>query len=340
MFSLLFNLHTMPPFLEESARFAQLLSELKEKPVLVLGHRRPDGDCIGSQVGLTRVLIEVGVDARAVNQDPVPRTLQKFVGTTPFFRPDEIEGNDFTVVMVDCADKHRIGESLSKRFPEVFLNIDHHVSNTKYAKTNFVLSDASATGEILAKFFLDSQMTIDSTTADALYVGIATDTGQFCYGGTNASVFEVCRRLCEYGASPSAVAYELYEREKPGRVQLLQKFLASFRMELDNRVCIGTIRDSFYEETNTQPEDTESFVDYTRSMEGVEIGVLVEERKGKLKGSFRAKDTRYRVDMLAKEFDGGGHACAAGFNVTRDLEEFYPHLVEAIGQHLNRVNGN
>ena len=119
----------MTSFLQESNLFANALTELKGKPVLVLGHRRPDGDCIGSQVGLTRVLIELGVNARAVNQDPVPRTLKKFVGNTPFFSPEEIEGNDFTIVTVDCADKHRIGEELSKRFPEVFLNIDHHVSN-------------------------------------------------------------------------------------------------------------------------------------------------------------------------------------------------------------------
>ena len=91
--------------------------------------------------------------------------------------------------------------------------------------------NASATGEILAKFFLDNEMSIDSVTAEALYLGICTDTGQFCYSGTNASVFEVCQRLCEAGANPSSVAHELYEREKPGRIQLLQKFLASFRME-------------------------------------------------------------------------------------------------------------
>ena len=327
----------MTSFLQESNLFANALTELKGKPVLVLGHRRPDGDCIGSQVGLTRVLIELGVNASAVNQDPVPRTLKKFVGNTPFFSPEEIEGNDFTIVTVDCADKHRIGEELSKRFPEVFLNIDHHVSNNNYAKTNFVLADASATGEILAKFFLDCEMKIDSITADALYVGIATDTGQFCYSGTNASVFEVCRRLCEYGADPSLVAHELYEREKPGRVQLLQRFLASFQMEHDDRVCIGTLRDSYYKETNTQPEDAESFVDYARSMEGVEIGALLEERSGKIKGSLRAKDARYRVDILAKEFNGGGHACAAGFNVNQTWEEFYPKLVDAIGRHLAKA---
>jgi phosphoesterase RecJ-like protein len=327
----------MTSFLQESNLFANALTELKGKPVLVLGHRRPDGDCIGSQVALTRVLIELGVNACAVNQDPVPRTLKKFVGNTPFFSPEEIEGNDFTIVTVDCADKHRIGEELSKRFPEVFLNIDHHVSNNNYAKTNFVLADASATGEILAKFFLDCEMKIDSITADALYVGIATDTGQFCYSGTNASVFEVCRRLCEYGADPSSVAHELYEREKPGRVQLLQRFLASFRMEHGERVCIGTLRDSYYKETNTHPEDAESFVDYARSMEGVEIGALLEERSGKIKGSLRAKDASYRVDVLAKEFNGGGHACAAGFNVNQTWEEFYPKLVDAIGRHLAKA---
>ncbi|MBT3666114.1 MAG: bifunctional oligoribonuclease/PAP phosphatase NrnA [Opitutae bacterium] len=324
----------MTSFLQESNLFVNALNELRGKPVLVLGHRRPDGDCIGSQVGLTRILIELGIDARAVNQDPIPRTLKKFVGNTPFFSPEEIEGNDFTIVTVDCADKHRIGEELSKRFPQVFLNIDHHVSNNNYATINFVLSDASATGEILAKFFLDCEMKIDSITADALYVGIATDTGQFCYSGTNASVFEVCRRLCEYGADPSSVAHELYEREKPGRVQLLQRFLASFRMEHNERVCIGTLRDSYYKETNTHPEDAESFVDYARSMEGVEIGALLEERNGKIKGSLRAKDARYRVDILAKEFNGGGHACAAGFNVNQTWEEFYPKLVDAIGRHL------
>ena len=327
----------MTAFLKESALFNNALNQLKGKSVLVLGHRRPDGDCIGSQVGLTRVLIQLGIDARAVNQDPIPRTLAKFVGDTPFFSPSEVEGDDFTIVTVDCADRKRVGDELHARFPNIFLNIDHHVSNNNYAAKNFVLSDASATGEILAKFFLDSNITIDSITADALYVGIATDTGQFCYSGTNASVFEVCLRLCEYGANPASVAHELYEREKPGRVQLLQRFLASFKMEHNDRVCIGTLRDSYYKETNTQPEDAESFVDYARSMEGVEIGALVEERKGKLKGSLRAKDSRYRVDILAKEFQGGGHACAAGFNIDMSLDEFYPELVKAIGEHLATV---
>ncbi len=324
-------------FLEESSAFSSALAQLAGKSVVVLGHRRPDGDCIGSQVALTRVLLSQGIDARAVNADPVPRTLQKFVGDTPFFRPDEVDGDDVVAITVDCADHKRVGNELAARFPNIFLNVDHHVSNDGYAEVNLVLSNASATGEILAKFFLDNEMSIDSVTAEALYLGICTDTGQFCYSGTNASVFEVCRRLCEAGANPSSVAHELYEREKPGRIQLLQKFLASFRMEFGDRVCIGSIRDSHYTETGTSSEDTENFVDYSRSLEGVDIGSLLEDRNGQIKGSLRAKDSRFRVDLLAKKFSGGGHACAAGFNLEKDLDEFYPEFVSAIGEHLKRV---
>jgi len=327
----------MPAFLEESFLFQKSLSKLDERPILVLGHKRPDGDCVGSQVALTRILISLGKEAKAVNQDPIPRTLSKFVGDTPFIGPAEVPEDDYQVITVDCADHARVGENLCNRFPQVHLNIDHHVSNTKYGNENFILPDAAATGEILAKFFFDSGYEVDLITAEALYLGICTDTGQFCYSATNAAVFEVCRMLCEAGANPSAIAQELYEKEKPGRIQLLQRFLASFRMEFDHSVCIGSIKGQDYEETGTKPEDAENFVDYSRSIDGVKIGVLIEERSGKIKGSFRAKDESLRVDILAKEFNGGGHACAAGFNVGSTIEQFYPILVKAVGCHLQQV---
>lgn len=327
----------MSVFLKESTLFAQAISRLDDRPILVLGHKRPDGDCVGSQVGLTRALLALGKDAQAVNQDPIPRTLRKFVEGTPFLSPAEVKGGHYQIITVDCADHARVGEDLCNRFPEVEMNIDHHVSNTLYGKENFILSDASATGEILAKFFFDSGFQVDKCTAEALYLGICTDTGQFCYSGTNGSVFEICRMLCDAGVRPSEIARELYEKEKPGRIQLLQRFLASFRMELQNRVCVGFIHGADFLETGTKPEDAENFVDYARSQDGVQIAVFIEERNGLIKGSFRAKDEKFRVDILAKEFNGGGHACAAGFNVNGTLEELYPNLIETINRHLELV---
>ena len=327
----------MTVFLKESTLFAQAISRLDDRPILVLGHKRPDGDCVGSQVGLTRALLALGKDAQAVNQDPIPRTLRKFAEGTPFLSPAEVKGGHYQIITVDCADHARVGEDLCNRFPEVDMNIDHHVSNTLYGKENFILSDASATGEILAKFFFDSGFQVDKCTAEALYLGICTDTGQFCYSGTNGSVFEICRMLCDAGACPSEIARELYEKEKPGRIQLLQRFLASFRMELQDRVCVGCIHGADFLETGTKPEDAENFVDYARSQDGVQIAVFIEERNGLIKGSFRAKDEKFRVDILAKEFNGGGHTCAAGFNVNGTLEELYPNLIETINRHLELV---
>ena len=169
----------MTNFLSESASFAELIRQLEGLSVVVLGHRRPDGDCIGSQVALTRILRTMRINAIAVNNDPVPRTLQKFVGDTPFTNPQGLEGGDYKIVTVDCADHARVGDELRKRFPSVFLNVDHHVSNTKFAEHNFVLSDASATGEILAKFFFDSGLEVDQTTADALYLGFVLIRANF-----------------------------------------------------------------------------------------------------------------------------------------------------------------
>ena len=110
----------MTSFLPESSAFSNIVQQLQESSVLVIGHRRPDGDCIGSQVAMTRILISLGIDAIAVNNDPIPRTLQKFVGDTPFVRASEIKEPEYKIVTVDCADHARVGDDLKNRYPQVF----------------------------------------------------------------------------------------------------------------------------------------------------------------------------------------------------------------------------
>jgi len=280
----------------------------------------------------------LGIEAMAINPDSLPRTLRSFVGDTPFGSPDDLPDGEWTAVYVDCSDRERSGKELAERFSQPGLNVDHHVSNEGFAETDLVLADASATGEILAAFFFDNEYPIDEVTAQALYLGIATDTGQFRYRGANQRVFEICARLCHLGASPADAANELYEKEKPGRIQLLQRFLASFRFECEGRVCIGLLDPTVYEETGTLPEDSENLVDYTRSLEGVDVGVLIEERDGMIKGSLRAKENRFRVDLLAKKINGGGHACAAGFNVDGTIAEFHPAFTDLVIDHLAKVD--
>jgi phosphoesterase RecJ-like protein len=320
---------------EESARFAAAIEKLKGHKVAVLGHQRPDGDCIGSTVAVTRVLKSLGIEAVGLNRDTIPTTLQAFVGNTPLMRAADFVPDGQIAVSVDCADFKRVGERLNELFPEVALNVDHHISNKLYGQENIVIGSASATAEMLAGFFLDNEYVVDAVTAQALYVGIATDTGQFRFPSTTPATFEIARRLCEFGANPSAAAYELYERESFAKIKLLQNFLDSLRMEIDGRVCVGLIENGVYKSTGATIDDSEGLVDYARAIDGVDIGVMIEDRKGALKCSLRAKDPKYRVDQIAKLFSGGGHACAAGLNVEdSSIKEFYPQLMQAIEQHL------
>lgn len=322
-------------FPEHSPRFATALDGLKGKRVAVLGHVRPDGDCIGSQVALTRLLRSFGIDAIAVNQHEVPPMCAAFVGDTPFFLASEADLAGRVAVSVDCADRKRLGVALQGRFPQVELNIDHHISNSLYGKENLIDGTSSAAGELLAGIFLDNGYAIDPVMAQALYIGIATDTGQFRFSQTTKQTFDLCRALMDCGADPAAAALELYERESPAKLALLQRFLASFEYQCDGRVCIGILTEKDFTETGARKEDTEGLVDYARSIDGVEIGILLEQRTNLLKGSFRAKDPKHRVDQLARMFNGGGHACAAGFNPEEPFDLFFPKLCSALSAHFS-----
>lgn len=322
----------------ESSRFATAVEQFRGHKVAVFGHQRPDGDCIGSIVGVVRVLKSLGIEAVGLNRDAVPGSIEAFVGDTSIFLAEDFQPDGHLAVTVDSADFKRVGERLNVLFPEVALNIDHHISNKNYALENIVVSEASATAEILAGVFFDLGYEIDAITAQALYVGIATDTGQFRFPSTTPDTFEIARRLCEHGANPSEAAYQLYERESFAKIQLLQHFLDSLQLEFDRRVCIGLLENGIYGKTGASLDDAEGLVDYARAINGVDIGALIEDCDGAIKVSLRAKDPFYRVDQVAKQFGGGGHACAAGLNLENSsIKEFQPQLTKALGEHLKAL---
>lgn len=327
-------------FPEMSPRFAHIVYGISRKPIAVLGHMRPDGDCIGSQVALARVLRSMGIDAVCANHHPPTRILKSFVGDTPFFEAEHFEDSTRIAFVCDAADRPRLGEPLNALFPNIHLCVDHHITNTGYATHNLIEPTAAATAEILAGIFFDLDYPMDPVTAQALYVGIATDTGQFQYGSTTRRVFELAGRLLECGANPGAASVELYEQESEAKIRLLQRFLASLKREMGQRACIGCLRQKDFSETGATYEDTESLVDYARCLEGVDIGILLEERGAFLKGSLRAKEPSMRVDQLALSLGGGGHPCAAGFSIPgQTIDGFYAALLERLAAHFdNPVN--
>lgn len=326
---------------ELSARFAQFLEQIRGQRIAIVGHARPDGDCIGSQVALARVLESRGHDVLCVNPDPIPRRLQFLVPDRAFVRTDAMlaDRTDYTAIFVDCADHARAGERLKQRFPVVTGNVDHHLSGAGFAASNFVDTGSAATAEILAGMFVDNQLPIDALTAQGLYTGILTDTGQFRFTSTTRRTFLLAAELVARGANPTEAGFQLYERETAGKLQLLERFLASLRMECGGRVCIGVLPNGVFEATGSNGEDTEGLVDYARCIDGVDVGVLIEERAdGSVKASLRAKDPVYRLDRVAAQFNGGGHACAAGLTFRPATADFRDRLVSALAAQLAIVD--
>lgn len=330
-------------FPELAAGFADLLAQVRGQRVAVMGHMRPDGDCIGSQVALVRVLRSLGADAVCVNRHPVPVNLKAFVGDTPFYLYDEAFAAEFTAqntkaIAVDCADPIRVSRPLLDLFPQPLANIDHHRSNPGYGEIDIIDAGSAATCEILAGLFLDFGLEVDAVTAQALYVGIATDTGQFRFPSTSVRVFEIAAELIRRGASPAASSASLYENKRFEEVELLQAFLDSLTLELGGRLCVGMLSVEDYARTGATREESEGLVDYARDIAGVQIGLLLEAYEdGMLKGSLRAKDPLMRVDLIAAQFNGGGHACAAGFNLNTSIGDFYPQIVAAVAERLQEA---
>lgn len=330
-----------PYYPQFTAAFSRLLAGLAGRKVAVIGHARPDGDCIGSQVALARVLASQGIDVVCVNPDPVPRRLLYLVTGMTFVNTDAVlrAGEERAAIFVDCADHARAGERLKAYFKAPEAVIDHHLSNGGYAAVNLVDSDSAATCEILAGLFFDLRLPVDAQSARALYAGIMTDTGQFRFNSTSRRCFLLAGELVAHGARPAEAGFELYERESVGKLKLLQHFLASLRMECGGRVCIGRLPAGIFEATGSTSEDTEGLVDYARSIEGVDIGALIEERPdGSVKASLRAKDPAYRVDAVAARFNGGGHACAAGLNLKSGTQDFEARLVAVFAERIAAVD--
>ena len=325
-------------FTKYAGRFAVLLHEMEGQRIVIIGHQRPDGDCIGSQVALCRVLITLGIDAVCMNADPVPRRIKFLVGDTPFFKRDELPVDGRIAIFTDCADHGRAGDKVKALYPAPLACFDHHVSNGGFAKRNFVDPGSAATAEVLAGLFFDADLEVDTVTAQALYTGIMTDTGQFRFPSTTHRVFKICGELVARGANPAQAGMELFERESSGKLKLLQHYISSLKFECSGRVCVGVLPQGIFEEVDASVEDTEGLVDYARSIEGVEIGVLIEERAGTIKASLRAKHASYRMDTIAALFNGGGHASAAGLNCSDTLAAFYPKLIAALTRRLAELD--
>ncbi len=308
--------------------FCSLLDYCRGRKIAVAGHLRPDGDCISSTMAMAWALKEIGAsEVVALNRDAVPFLYANFTRSAEFAKMDNFDFSGYEVITVDCADPKRVSDTFSDKFPRPLACIDHHVSNAAFANINIICPDCAATAELLAGMFFDAGLTPPKEVCNALFMGMVTDTRSFTTNSTRAQTLKIAGMLADAGASPSYVAEQLYQRERPEKLRLLSAYLNSLVFRFDGALCYGLLRRSDFEASGALKEDTDGLVDYARSINGVKLAALLEEIADGVKGSIRAKNPAMRADLLAAKFGGGGHMSAAGFSVKGvSLDEFIPQF--------------
>jgi phosphoesterase RecJ-like protein len=322
----------------------QVLHELRQADKLLLTtHENPDGDALGSLLAMHRMLLQLGKDSlmfMSPDEFPLPWEYRGFsfdglVGAPP------ADVSERTIVFLDCGNIDRMPVDFLQEDGLHILNIDHHHDNTRFGTVNLVCPLASCTAEIIWRLSKELDVEITLGIADALYVGLVTDTGRFMYENTSAEAHRMAAELIEAGVQPHQVYRRLWEDLPFRRLQLLQRALASVERYDDGSVTIAHLTKRDYEETGALETDSEGVVDHMRAVEGTRVAVLVrellsEDRQGMRKVSLRATDGSVDVSRVARSFGGGGHPQAAGFSTPVP----YPELVERLrGQVREQLRG-
>ena len=311
---------------------SELSSKLKkEKSVALICHIRPDGDTLGSALALSIALNNLGIVSDVYCDDSVPSRFF-FLNIVNKVK-NKIDKEYSALVAIDCADITRLGS-----FNELFLahkntyGIDHHVSNTRYAKFNYVVDNSSNCENVL-QLIKNMDCEIDNEMANLLAMGIMTDTGNFRHKNVTPLTLSSASCLVERGADLNTIYYNMFSKQTANRAKLFGITMSKIRYFLDNKLAVATVRQIDIESANARQDETEGFIDFLMGIDTVEVGIcILEVGKNKYKISFRSKGTD--VNAVAGTFGGGGHVLASGCQICGDYEEVVDKLTFAVSRYL------
>jgi phosphoesterase RecJ-like protein len=304
----------------------------------VAGHIRPDGDCIGSQLGLALALRDQGKSVVCWNEDPVPDKLAFLKGSDLFEKPRR--GHKFDcVIATDCASFERLGKvgnCISQR--KLFINIDHHASNTRYADINWISAKEPSSGELIFRLLKAANWSVTPPIADSLFTAVSTDTGSFQYPSTRPSTYHVAGELVKRGANLEKICDEVYQSYPLSRVRLLQHVYNHFRLAHDNQIAWFWLKQSDYIRAGAEPDESEGLIDHIRAIAPVVVACLFEEITPELtRISLRSKSDKVNVNEIAAKFGGGGHHAAAGARVSGSPSSVQKRVLDAVKKALEAV---
>ena len=301
----------------------------KHDNYIILTHASPDGDTLGSAYALYYGLNEIGKLACVLCPDVIPQKYRYFATKT-----DHVSRENATVIAVDVADKRLLG-SLQEEFGDIVdLNIDHHISNVRYAKNLYLDSNASATAECIFELLNAMKVNINDITAKALFTGIVTDTGCFKYSSVTAKTHIIAAQLYEYNIDAPEINRVMFDTKSKRLLELERMVLDASEFHFNDRCIILPVTAEMQEKTGCSGTELEGIAVISRSVEEVVAGVTLKqvgEREFKL--SLRTYPP-LDASEICKKLGGGGHKAAAGASVTGTLEEVKQKVLSAVGEYM------
>jgi len=322
-------------------RHPQIIDRILEairaaQTICVVGHIRPDGDCIGSQLGLTLALRAEGKKVLCWNEDPMPQKYRFLDRDGNFQEPKR--GLKFDcVIATDCASFERLGKAgpfIARRKP--LINIDHHASNTYYGDLNWVSPRDPSTGELIFRLLKIARWPITPRIADLLFTAVSTDTGSFQYPNTRPGTFHVGAELVTRGANLAKICDEVYQSFPLSRARLLKHVYNKFKLTHNDRIAYFWLKQADLARTGANSNDTEGLIDHIRAIEPVVVACVFEEVEPDLtRISLRSKNRDVNVSEICGQFGGGGHPLAAGARIPGPPLSVQRRVIAAIRKAIN-----
>ena len=285
------------------------------KTILVATHVFPDGDALGSQLGLSNILEGMGKKVIRYSEEPVSYLYD--------FLPDchklvcglpDLNQVDCAIAL-DCGDCFRLGKAAEALLTvRPLIVIDHHAGHKEFGDIRWVESGRASTGDMVYELAKALGAEISRDGAYCLYTAIVADTGSFKYASTTAETFAIAGELVTLGVNPEHVARKLFDNFTESRLHLLQAVLSTMELFAEGKLALITATRLMFEKAGAGPEDSESFINYPRALTSVKIAVFIKEKEGGVGVSMRSKGTSYDVADVARRLGGGGHRNAAGCN--------------------------
>lgn len=330
---------------------------VSSKRVAVTTHAKPDGDAYGAVIALTNALRRTGVEAYACFMPPVHSSFRSLAGFDQAIVIEELtqwpQADLYVIVDTGAWSQLLPARDFLTRRLDHTLILDHHLTGGVEAAHRYIDSSAASSCEIIAELIeaianqkgIAVESLLDTIVCEALFVGIASDTGWFRYSNTRSQTHELAARLLRRGVDHAALFQKLEQTERPEKLRLLVRAVSSLRMISRDRAVMMVLRSNDFSETGALIEETERFVDIPQIVESVQVVVLITEppvEKGKPAGpvrlSFRSKPGPNAIDVtqIAALFGGGGHARAAGAKIGASLETVVDRVTAALQDALSK----